>query len=815
MINVLHQALSPFRRLFRKPTFAIAVILILALGIGLNVATLGLLYRYYVSPLPYPQGGRVATVYMAANVPAGDKLSVPTYEALRKRAPALADAGLYRAIGYNLVRGGQSRRLEGAQMTASAFTTLGVQPVLGQAFNPATDKPGAQPVVVLSYRLWQSLFDGKRSALGATLHLNGKLYTVIGVMPKDFAFPTTQAELWTPRVIEANELGPNMVLSFTDNIVVRLAPGASLQQLTTQANAVLIGEARPVDRALIAKYQAHLVAQGWRASHIKGLAHSLTLVQVATALLMLLVWFNLANLFLARAYNRRSELALRRILGAGTGTLAASMAAENFMLSLLGALFGAIFGRFLLGLFAGSDIAAMSSSIPGTSWPELIGIAVVLAVISAAIFTAVGLGFLHTRNLAAVLGEESARTSHGPFARRVRTTLLVSQIALACALAGCGLLLGRSLLNLNAVNLGFTSAHTVTFKFDLPASQYSFDRMTAALDTLRTSVAQTAGIQSASITSDVPFDGSEIGTAVFPRPMHPGVSPTSFIVTTDAGFIHALGLSLLAGRNFLPSDAKNAMGVALIDALTAKQLFGTTQAIGRQFSFLSPEANGPGDLYRVIGIVSTSRRESVGAAPAQGSAYLDRNQIVPFMARSGWRRSWYLAVRSSLPASTIVSQVRNTAHQVLPGVPLYDIKTMRQRVSGALASNRLLTILVGLFAFGALLLAAIGLYAVQTYAVAQRAREFAIRAALGAERSSLLAMVLGEAARLLVIGLVIGLAGLAGIGIAFASAFYGIAAIDPLSMAVVAIVLAAATLAASWFPAWRASRVSPNEALRE
>ncbi|MGH8127686.1 MAG: ABC transporter permease [Gammaproteobacteria bacterium] len=803
-----------FGPLFRNPRFSVTVVLILALGIGINVATLGLLYRYYVSPLPYSSGGRIATVYFAANIPAGKSMSIPTYELLRKKAPSLADAGLYRGTGYNLVRGNETRRLQGAEMTASAFSTLGVQPLLGRVFEPQSDKSGAKPVAVLSYRLWQSLFGGKRSALGATLRLDDKLYTVIGVMPKGFAFPTTQAGLWTPRVIQPYELKSNQMTSFMDKMVVRLAPGSSLHQLTSQANAVLKDEAGPTGQSMLAQYQLHLVAQGWRASRIGGLTRSLTLVQVATALLMLLVWFNLANLFLARTFARRSELTLRRILGAGTGTLAASMARENFILSLFGALVGVFFGRFLLGLFSGNGVGEAASSIPGTSWPVLIVITIALALVSTAIFTAVGLGFLHGRNLASALGEDGTRTSHGPVARRVRRTLLVSQIALACALVGCGLLLGRSLLNLNTVNLGFKADHTVTFKFDVPRSQYSLDQMSAGLQSLRRSVGRLAGIESASIASEVPFDGSKIGNGVFPRPVNSTVHPSAFTTITDAGFIHALGLSLLAGRNFAPTDTKSKMGIAIIDTLTAKQLFNTEHAVGRQFSFYGEHADGPGILFRVIGVVSTSHRVSVGAAPAQGNVYVDRDQVLPLQPLWWSHRTWYLVVRSPLSTPTIVSEVSKTAGQILPGIPLYNVKTMQQRVSGALASNRLLTILVGLFAFGALLLAGIGLYAVQAYAVAQRAREFAIRIALGAERSQLLAMVIGEAARLLVIGLVIGLIGLALIGITFASAFYGIAAVDPLSMIVVAAVLAVATLAASWLPAWRASRTTPSEALR-
>ena len=800
--------------ILRNPRFALTVVLILGLGIGINVATLGLLYRYYVSPLPYARGGRIASVYFAADTPTGKSMSVPTYLQLRKRVPALADAGLYRPTGYNLVHGNETRRLQGAELTASVFSTLGMQALLGRVFEPKSDNPGAKPVAVISYRLWQSLFGGKRSALGATLHLDGKLYTVIGVMPKDFAFPTAQAALWTPRVIQAYERQPDLMTSFMDKMVVRLAPGSTLHRLTSQANAALQAEAGPSGRPELAKYNLHLEAQSWRANRIGSIASSLGLVLFATGLLMLLVWFNLANLFIARTFNRRGELALRQILGAATGTLAASLARENFALSLLGALLGVLLGRFLLNLFSASGIAEAASSIPGTSWPVLIGIAFLLALVSSAIFTGVGVGFLHRRNLSAALGEGGNRASHGPVARRVRMSLLVSQIALACALAGCGLLLGRSLLNLNAVNLGFKAAHTVTFKFNLPHSQYSLQQMSTALGSLRHDVGGLAGIESASVVSDVPFDGSTEGDGVFPRPASPGVHPTAFAVIADPGAVHALGLSLLSGRNFRPADAREKMGLAIVDTLAAKQLFGTTNVVGRRFSFYNAHEHRAGLLFRVIGVVSTSRRVSVGAIPSQGSVYLDRGQVLPLQPIWWSHRTWYLAVRSSQPSGMVVSEVRKTAARVLPGVPLYNVETMTQRVSGALASNRLLSVLVGLFAFGALLLAAVGLYAVQAYAVAQRAREFAIRIALGAERGRLLAMVIGEAARLLVIGLVIGLAGLAAIGVAFASAFYGISPFDPVSMITVAAVLCLATLAASWLPAWRASRTVPSMALR-
>ncbi|MGH8127687.1 MAG: ABC transporter permease [Gammaproteobacteria bacterium] len=809
--------------LLRNPRFSATVIVVLALGIGINVATLGLLYRYYVSPLPYPGGSRIVSTYIAANLPAVTKMqatSVVTWLALQKEATALSDSGVYRKQGYNLALGNHERRLSGVEATASVFPTLGVQPILGRVFGPQSNQPGAQPVVVLSYRLWQTLFDGKPSAIGKTLRLNGKLYTVIGIMPRAFNFPTAQVALWTPRTLSAFDRSPDDVSSFDVHMIGRLAPGASLQTVTTQANAVLRRQIAnygdPNVIASLKKFGFHVVSQSWRASRLGDLHQSLVLVTLATGLLMLLVWFNLANLFLARAFTRRSELTLRRILGANEWSIAWSLARENFLLSLIGAGLGAALGRLLLGLFSQSGIAAAASSISGTSWPMLILIAVLLTIISTGIFTLAGLGSLRQRNLAGALKESGSRASPGPLTRRIRKGLLVAQIALACAIAGSGLLLGRSLLNLNAVNLGFNPAHVVTFKLSFPTGQYSSVQMATALDEVRSAVSRLPGANKVSLSSDVPFDGGRGGSSVYPYPWHPNAYPTpkvAFTTITDSRYLPALGMHLLVGRNFQPNDTQSGMGIAIIDTLAAQQMFGTDNVIGREFSY-GPNNNRPGNLFRVIGLVSTAHRANLGAAPAMGNVYIDFNQLYALRPNGRGNRNWYLSVRSPLSTAAVISQVKNTAHQIVPGIPLYDIQTMHQRLGSALASNRLLAVLVGLFAFGALLLAGIGLYAVQAYAVAQRAREFAIRIALGAERGQLLAMVLGEAARLLVIGLVVGLIGLALIGITFASAFYGIAALDPLSMIVVAAVLTLATLAASWLPAWRASRTTPSEALR-
>jgi hypothetical protein len=220
----------------------VTVIVVLALGIGINVATLGLLYRYYVSPLPFPQGGRIVNVYFTANQPIPPGMSIPVWQQLNKGVPALADSGLYREQGYNVVLGNRQSRLNGVAATASVFSTLDVRPALGRVFGPQSNKPGRRPVVVLSYGLWQRLFDGKPSAIGHALKLNGKLFTVIGVMPKRFNFPTARVALWTPYIVTQSDQGADMLTAFHFRMVGRLAPGKSQAELLTQASRVLKNE---------------------------------------------------------------------------------------------------------------------------------------------------------------------------------------------------------------------------------------------------------------------------------------------------------------------------------------------------------------------------------------------------------------------------------------------------------------------------------------------------------------------------------------------------------------------------------------------
>ncbi|MHB8424906.1 MAG: FtsX-like permease family protein, partial [Gammaproteobacteria bacterium] len=300
---------------------------------------------------------------------------------------------------------------------------------------------------------------------------------------------------------------------------------------------------------------------------------------------------------------------------------------------------------------------------------------------------------------------------------------------------------------------------------------------------------------------------------VFPSPWNHRKYTNAFTTIVDGGYFRTLGISVLAGRAFTDLDRTQGEGRAVIDTLAARQLFGTTQVLGREFHFGANNTR-PGSLFKVIGVVRTIRHSAVAQAQHIGSIYVDRSQVLGLNNTWWSQNQWMVAVRTPLPASRILPLVRNAVAAALPGIPIYDIRTLKQRLDSHLAYRRGLAVLVAFFSLSALLLAAVGLYAVQSYTVSQRTREFGTRSALGADRLALLRLVLTEAGRLLVIGLILGLAGMVIIGQIFASALYGVSPLDPVTALIVLGVLAVTLSLAAWIPAWRASRVAPAVALR-
>ncbi|MHB8424905.1 MAG: ADOP family duplicated permease [Gammaproteobacteria bacterium] len=824
MNSITHSAAGLIRILVRKPGFALAVILTLTLGIGANTATLSLLYGYLLAPLPYAHPERLVSMYDTfEKIKTDTQMSFPTYFDLRSQTTVFDAAGMYEPKNLNLAAADRVLHVRGEAVTASMFTTLGVHPRIGRVFASAANQPGAAGEVVLSYRLWSELFNRNPAVLGQTVQLNNVAYTVIGVMPKRFKFPNPEVMVWIPKVITPLDRNPIDFAVLNGQMIARLKPGASLATVEAQARAVVAREIAhfpyPGAIPLLKKYGISVSAKPLRSSLVGHLRSSLLLVQMAAGLLLVLVWFNLANLFIARALTRRGELILRRVLGADTRRLFGQLFAESLILCVVGSATGLVFGEVLLRLLLQSGFRTTALAFPVREWGVSAGIALALALVSALVFSLAGLYFIRRQDLAHALREGDTRASGGGAERRIRAGLVVTQLVLACALTGVGAMLARSLLKLGSVDLGFQPQQVVTFQIHLPVNSNTPTPPDIApvLSRIHAALAQVPGVSQVTVTSNVPFNGraDAVGDGVFPYPWDRKRQPTAFPITTDAAYFKVFGMPLLAGRRFTPQDAIAQEGVAVIDTETAQQLFGTTNAVGREFSFEAPNVARPGFFYKVIGVVGAAHRAHVGQPIKMDAVYLDRSQALQLNSKWFMRSTWYVAVRTPLATAAILPALREAVARVIPNVPFYDVRTMDERLSAHLAPRRGLMRLVLLCAVGALLLAAVGLYAVQSYSVNQRLREFGIRAALGADRSQLLSQVLKEIGRLLAVGLLLGLLGMVALGHLFASALYGVSPVDPLTVLLVLIVLSLTVLLAGWVPAWRASRVPPMRALRD
>ena len=814
-----------FRPVRRSPGFALAVLTILALGIGANTATLNLIYGYLLAPLPYPQAGRLVNVYFTSDkMPGNQGMSYPTYFDLRAQTNAMANAGMYQSKSLNLTVGGRAEHARGAAVSASLFTTLGVRPLLGRVFGPSANRRGAARSAVLSYRLWSRLFDRNPAVLARIITLNGIAYTVIGVMPRTFRFPDAATDLWLPKEISGFDHDPQNLTAWDDTMIARLAPGTSATQLATQSQEVLGREIAhfpdPTAVPEFRKFGMRIIVKPLRSTLVGNLHERLILALFATALLLLLVWFNLANLFITRALTCRGELTMRRVLGAQTGVLFRQLLAESIVPCLFGGIAGLLLGEALLRVLLGSGFGTTGLAFPLGDWGVAVGIALLLAFASALVFSLAGLYFVRRQDLGQALREADARSAGGRGEHRVRAGLAVAQLALASALIGAGAMLARTLVNLDGVTLGFRPQHVLTFQVHIPPAATGAEPsdLVTRLAALHRALSQVPGVTVATVASDMPFAQGELSPgSAYPYPFDGHHTPVVYRVIADADYFKALEVPLLAGRAFAPQDAVSRAASAVVDVKAARALFGTTDVAGREFSVNDPNDVRPGLLFRIVGIVGHARESHLAGGNSVGAVYVDLPQAVdPSRRYWSWALStWYVAIRTPLAPASVLAAVQQAVSRTLPGVPVYDVRSMTERVAGELAPRRSMTVLVLMFALGALAVAAVGLYAVQSYAVGQRRPELGIRAALGADGSRLRALVLREVIVLLAIGLVIGLCGVVALGRVLSSMLYGVHAADPLSLILVLMVLSVTALLAGWIPASRASRVPPMEALRD
>jgi predicted permease len=806
-----------FRRLVAAPGFALAVVLTLAIGIGANVLVADLVDGVYFRALPYRDDA--ALVYLEdSNTKQGPNadngmISIPDYVDRRRDVGALVDSALYLNTDLNLVGIGAPERLRAIRATPSLFTTLGVGAALGRTFGDDQAVVGRDKVVVLSDALWRNRFNADADIVGRDLDLSGERYRVVGVMPPSFLFPTRDVQIFVPYAFTADDLKDQSRFTGFAQGIGRLAPGATIADVKAESDLVIRRNADRIGAsgAEGSWYKEIVEANGYtiKATPLReyfagARVRELPLLQLAVALVLLIVCANVANLLLVRASARQKELAVRAVLGAKRARIARQLLIEALMLAFFGGALGLAFA------IAGGRVVAVSGMLPDfvdvAPRAGMLATAFVLSLVAGILFGSLPiLARSKAPSQSGTLRESGRLASGGRNARVVRDALVVAQLALAVALlASAGLLL-RSFGKILQQDPGFRSDHVLTAKIMLPDKKYPDDASQArAFERVLDEVRRVPGVVSAGITTTLPFSGTNAGQMfrVAGREAN-GVQRHAALRRIDDGYFAAMGIPLRQGRTFTHADWNANSHDVIVDELFARKHFPDGNAVG---STLLMGSSGESDTYTIVGVVGTVRHGNLAADVSKETFYFD------FCARPN--ASAYLAVRANVAPSALAEPLRAAVHGVDADQPIFDVATLDERIDRSLTGRRVPMQLIGIFAGVALVLAAIGIYGVLAFAVAQRTGEFGVRMAIGADAARIRRDVLGGGARLAATGLGLGVVGALALGLVLRSQLFGIGIVDPPSLGAVIAILAATALVACWLPARRASRTAPVEALR-
>jgi predicted permease len=815
MIRRLHNDLRHgLRQLLARPGFTLAAILTLALGIGANTLVFTLIDGVYLRGLPYRDAAALLDVYGSSRAFGGgvDSVSIPDYLDLRAGVPAFADTALYTGASFNLVAAGAPERLRGLRATPSLFSTLGVEAALGRVFAADDAVPGRDHVVVLGAALWRNRFGADPGVIGRDLRLDGESWRVIGVLPEHFMFPRADIGFYVPFAFSPAQRSEDERGVNYSAIVARLAPGATAAQVDAQMAAVIRHNVERLggaggDGSSYAKWIED-TGFSFGARPLRELlsganARELGILQFAVALVLLIVLANVANLLLTRLSARRAELATRSALGARRFDIARALLAESALLAAGGALLGTA------GAWAGVRIVASSGLLPGWAVFALdartLGFTVALAALAMLAFGLAPALLAGAAAPQAMLRDSARMAGGGRMAARVRATLVVVQIALALALlAGVGLLL-RSFANATAQSPGFRSANVLTAHLALPQAKYPDAAARArAVRRMLDAARALPGVDAAGLTTKLPFGGENVGI-VF-RIEGRGVDamlPHASWRSVDEDFFRTLGIPLLRGRAFTSADWDEHARNIVVDAAFAEHFFPRGDVLGKRITLGS---SGDGDAWTIIGVAGAVKHFDLTAPADKPTFYFDYGAFA--------QDSLFLALHTAVAPSALAQPLRAAIRSVDAEQPLFDIRPLDERIDSSLAGRRVPLQLLGVFAACALLLAAIGIYAVLAFSVQQRTGEIGLRMAIGANAARVRGEILAGAARLLAAGIGCGVLAALATGFALRTRLFGVAPVDLPTLAAVAAVLVGVALAACWLPARRAARLDPIVALR-
>ena len=793
-VNLMHT----FRALAKSPGFTAVIVLILALGIGASTAIFTLVNSLVLRALPFAEAHELVLMNERSSGMQGMSVSWPNFVDWRSRNRGFEAMAAFRSTNYNLTGVDQPVRVSAQETTHELFPILEIPFALGRGFRAAEDQPGAAPTVVLSYRLWTSAFGQDPAILGDSVTLHGRSYQVVGVTAPAFdpRAWVASTDLWTPLGLGADRMS-NRGDHPGITVLGRIKDGSSFEQATAD-----------MDRIARELQQEHPQSNAGNFVRIRPLREVIVgqmetpmkLLLAAVGFVLLIACANVANLLLARATRRRSDAAVRAALGASRGRLIRQSLGESFALAGAGALVGAAIAMACISLV----MSHLPVRIPeGTDvrldWAALAFMTGVSA-LAALIFGVAPALQTSSVNLTQAISE-GGRGGAGASRHPLRAALVVGEIALAAVLLVGSALMMRSFWNVLDADPGFDPDHVLTMRFSLPDESYSQPMESARFaERLLERIQELPGVVHAGITHPL-LGGSQMSAHPegFPEPAPDEHTPVDYAVVTPDQ-LRAMGVKLIRGRFFTDFDEK---GVLIVDETFAEKYWPSEEAIGKRVKVGGFRSNE--DYSEIVGVVSHVKNYGVD----QDSRI---EMYIPFKARPS--RSFSLVVRANVDPGSLADPIRATVREIDEQLPVFGVQTMRELLGERVALRRLAAWLMSLFGAAALLLAALGIYGVMSYAVSERRREVGLRMALGAQRSGVLSLIVGQGARLIAIGLAIGLCAAIGLSRLVETLLFEVAATDASSYSAVGVVLAVTGALASLIPALRASRVDPMEALR-
>jgi predicted permease len=807
MENFIRDIRFAARGLLKKPAFTAIAVLTLALGIGANTAIFSVVNAVLLRPLAIKDPERVMTFWHSAPAKGLEHLDLndALFAYYRDRTRTFQGLAAFETGNFSITGGGEPEVVPAAIVTFNYFEVLGREPLYGRTFTAQEDTPGNNHVALLSYALWQRRFGGNPNVVGQSINLDSEPTTIVGIMPADFDFPdpaeransSGHMQLWVPKGLDPQDASSYNLLA-----VGRLQPAATSEQAEKEMNALYeafnsergrdLGAGAPgsVVTTVMLPLQRHIVGEVRR---------PLLVLLGAIALVLLIACANLTNLLLARASARTREIAVRQCLGASATRIARQTLTESLLLSLCGSVVGVLLAVWIVTALK----TFVSSQIPHLETAR-IDAPVLLFTVAIMLLTGVLCGLAPAWRAARInlqdAIKEGARGSASGSNKRLNNAFVVSQLALSLVLLIGAALFLQSFRNLLNVNPGFRAENVLMARLSLPETKYKDKaQVESFFNEVRAGVSSVPGVQAVELCQVVPFSGGGGGGPFTVEGFEQQQSKVAWLRSTTPGYFTAMGMPVLKGRAFASSDTDKSQAVAIVDERLARMYSSDGDLVNKRIRI------GDGPWLTIVGVVPNVKNRKLD------------EEAWPYVYRpySQWvRRETMLVVRSAISPESLVRGIRQEVAKLDPELPLSNVSSVQQAMDRSLVTTRLTNSLLAGFAATALLLALTGIYGVMSLNVANRRNEFGIRLALGAQTSNVLKLILGQGFRLAMVGVALGLLAAIGFTRLLKGLLFGISASDPLTFAVIAVLLVGVALLACWIPARRATKVDPLEALR-